>query len=93
MQMAGSAEKPGVKVPWRILLMYGLYGLFMAAFAATVPGLYLSEGNCSVRPWRGVLSGGSREGGAQRLRVRLQCLASGQSQTSLVGLPYCLAVS
>ena len=49
--------------------------------------------NCSVRPWRGVLSGGSREGGAQRLRVRRQCLASGQSQTSLMGLPYCLAVS
>ena len=49
--------------------------------------------NCSVRPWRGVLSGGSREGGAQRLRVRLQRLASGRSQISLVGLPYCLAVS
>ena len=55
--------------------------------------LYFSAGNCSVRPWRGVLSGGSREGGAQRLRVRLQRLASGQSQISLVGLPYCLAVS
>ena len=53
----------------------------------------VGEGNCSVRPWRGVLSGGSREGGAQRLRVRLQRLASGQSQISLVGLPYCLAVS
>ena len=42
MQMAGSAEKPGVKIPWRILLMYGLYGLFMAALAAAVPGPHLS---------------------------------------------------
>ena len=53
----------------------------------------LGSAPCSVRPWRGVLSGGSWEGGAQWLRVRLQCLASGRSQTSLVGLPYCLAVS
>ena len=50
-------------------------------------------GNRSVKPWgawcRRIVWGG----GAQRLRMRFQCLASGQSQTSLVGLPYCLAVS
>lgn len=33
------------------------------------------------------------EGWDQRCRVRLQCLLSGQCQTSLSGLPYCLVVS
>ena len=49
----------------------------------------------TVRPSRGerVSTDRAGGGGAQRLRMRFQCLASGQSQISLVGLPYCLAVS
>ena len=48
----------------------------------------------TVRSGRGeVCCRAGRGRAAQRLRVRLQCLASGRSQTSLMGLPYCLAVS
>ena len=49
--------------------------------------------NRSVKPWRATGCADRGGGGAQRLRMRFQCLARGQSQTSLAGLPYCLAVS
>jgi len=42
MQMAGASEQPDTRVPWRILLMYSLYGLFMVIIAVVVPGLHLS---------------------------------------------------
>ena len=90
-------RKPTEKNPSRVVLGEDEYRVLLKV-APWVDWRFhlafvLAHGNCSVRPWRGVLSGGSREGGAQRLRVRRQCLASGQSQTSLMGLPYCLAVS
>ncbi|MDE2873799.1 MAG: hypothetical protein OXU69_16150 [Gemmatimonadota bacterium] len=42
MQLAGSPEKSRAKVPWPILLMYAVYGMFLALVAAAVPGGYLS---------------------------------------------------
>ena len=42
MQLAGSPEKSRAKVPWPILLLYSVYGMFLAAVAAAVPGGYLS---------------------------------------------------
>lgn len=42
MQLAGSPEKSRAKVPWPILLMYSVYGMFLALVAAAVPGGYLS---------------------------------------------------
>ena len=42
MQMSGSTEKSGARVPWPILLVYSIYGMFLAVVAAVVPGGYLS---------------------------------------------------
>ena len=42
MQMQGASDKPGAKVPWPILLLYSIYGMFMALLAAAVPGGYLA---------------------------------------------------
>ena len=42
MQMGRAPERPGPKVPWRIVLAYSAYGLFIALAAAVVPGGYMS---------------------------------------------------
>lgn len=42
MQPAGAQRKPGRTVPWRIALVYLVYGGFFTVLAAVVPGSYLS---------------------------------------------------
>ena len=42
MRAAGSPEKDGHTVPWGLLVMCAVYGIFLAVVTAAVPGVYLS---------------------------------------------------
>lgn len=42
MRGAGSPRKDGARVPWHMLLMWAIYGVFLAVVPAAVPGGYLS---------------------------------------------------